>query len=105
MHRSPHTLTGLFIVLGLVLITIRLRLVDAVLYFLLAGIIPGTSYALSPTVMLILVSVALWVILIRLSRIARTALYSPRPPHGTTAPSRGLPHRRYTMRKSYSEAN
>ena len=62
MKLAPY-LVVLSIVLLIVLI--RADIVDALFYFLMIGAVPGTSINLSPTVMLTIIMLVLWLCIVR----------------------------------------
>lgn len=49
------------------LLAVQAKLFDAIVYFIIAGIIPGTNYALSPLTMLILVIITTWMVSLHLT--------------------------------------
>lgn len=95
MHRSPYTTIGIFAALLLILIVLQAKLFDALVYFLLAGIIPGTSYALSPLTMFILIIIVLWFAILRISSATIDAYTSYQKAQKAISRSRRLPKRRY----------
>lgn len=95
MHRSPYTTIGIFAALLLILIVLQAKLFDAFIYFLLAGVIPGTSYALSPLTMFILIVLAFWFAVFHVSSTAIDTYTSCQKAQKALSRSRRLPKRRY----------
>lgn len=95
MHRSPHTIIGIFIALSLGLLIVRARVFDALMYFLFAGIIPGTSYALPPGIMLLLTVGIGGVIVARISSYLVDTVQISHEAHKILAHTQRLPRRRY----------
>jgi len=86
------------IILSIVLLTLlnESGILNALLGFLLAGAIPGTSYSIPSTFMLLILVSGIWVILFRLTAIEWLQAYirkSPRPRSSRT--KKQLPRRRY----------
>ncbi len=95
MNRSPYTFIGIFVILSLLLVVVQARIFDAVLYFLFAGIVPGTNYALPPLVMLLLFLAVGWVMLLHVSSILSAEAKLAQEAHKIIERTQRFPRRRY----------
>lgn len=74
MNRSPYSFIGISALLLVVLLVTHARVFDAVMYFLFAGIIPGTNYVLSPLAMFLLILAITWLVCMHISTALATEL-------------------------------
>ena len=95
MQRSPYVIIGIFLALVAGLFIVQTKLFDGIIYFLLAGAIPGTAYAVSPLIMFITFIVALWLVAIYLSLAIIDNYKTYREAQKILERSRRLPRRRY----------
>ena len=95
MARSSYLIIGIFAVLLLVLFAAHASVANALLYFLLAGIIPGTNYALPPLAMFLLILVAFWLVVIRVWTIVGDTRRSYQEAQKVLERTHRMPRRRY----------
>lgn len=81
------------IVIGLVAL-VQSGILNALMIFVLIGVIPGTSYVVSPGFMLLAMITIIWVVIFRLA--ARETLYSIAT-KDQTEPKKRMPRRRYNQ--------
>lgn len=95
MNRSPYTFIGISVLLLTLLLITQARIFDAVLYFLFAGIVPGTNYALPPLGMLLLIVVVTWLVLVRISTALIHEHKLTQEAHKILERTQRMPRRRY----------
>jgi uncharacterized membrane protein len=80
-----------------VIVLIQSGILSALVLFLLVGVIPGTSYSIPPTIMLLLIAAVTWLVLFRLTAVE--ALYKYSDSHSVkkhTERKKRMPRRRFS---------
>lgn len=95
MHRSPYTPVGILVALSVVLLVVQVRVFDALMYFLFAGVIPGTPYVVPPVIMLLLTAGIGSVIIARISSYLADTVQVHREAQKILERAGRLPRRRY----------
>lgn len=95
MNRSPYSFIGISALLLVVLLVTHARVFDAVMYFLFAGIIPGTNYALSPLAMFLLILAITWLVCMHISAVFATERKLSQEAHKILERTQRMPRRRY----------
>ncbi len=95
MHRSPYIFLGITLALLAILFVAQARIFDAVMYFLFAGIIPGTNYALPPLGMFLLILIIGWLMAMHVSAILMNERKLSQEAHKILERTQRLPRRRY----------
>ncbi len=95
MTRSPYIIIGIFVGLLLIAAAVSARLFDIIIYFLLAGIIPGTNYSLSPLAMFIIMVAASWLVALYAWTAIRDVYRSYQDAKKVLKRAQRMPRRRY----------
>ncbi len=95
MHRSPYIFPGITLAFLAIMVIVQAQVFDAVLYFLFAGVIPGTGYALPPLGMFLLIIAVGWAVVARVSAIFVDERKLSQEAHKILERTQRLPRRRY----------
>ena len=90
MKKAP--IIALSVILGFIILT-KAGIFDSLVLFILAGVIPGTTYAIPSTFMLLLIMSIAWLLLFNLVPI--DILHSTKSPKKKTTTKKRLPKQRY----------
>ena len=80
-----------------IVILIQSGVLSALVLFLLVGVIPGTSYSIPPSIMLLLIATITWLVLFRLTAVEM--LYRHSDSHSVkkhTERKKRMPRRRFS---------
>ncbi|HSW92119.1 MAG TPA: hypothetical protein VLG09_05735 [Candidatus Saccharimonadales bacterium] len=80
-----------------IVVLIQSGILSSLVLFLLVGVIPGTSYSIPPTIMLLLIAAITWLVLFRLTAVE--AIYKYSDNHSVkkhTERKKRMPRRRFS---------